>query len=212
MQDRDKRRPALSRSPADDAPAQRGNRGGGSTGPGGGLGMSRLDTVVRVLKAAGKALHYDIITRQALKQGMIRFSGSQGTAGESMMVCCHPPAYQIGRAPPPCPLLTMARTRSCALSMPLTGSCLRLRKQLSIHHEHLLHQVFTYERVLPNIASMRVDENVMAGAVECCRRSSTRRYAKTSRQPSSRWARESTVSKSGVLGTAISTDHQARQS
>jgi len=46
--------------------------------------MSRLDAVVRVLKATGKALHYDIITRQALQQGIIRFTGSQGTAGESM--------------------------------------------------------------------------------------------------------------------------------
>ena len=113
--DRDERRPAFSQSPPDDASAQRGNRGG-STGPGGGLGMSRLDAVVRVLKATGKALHYDIITRQALQQGIIRFTGSQGTAGESMKVCCHPPAYKIGRAPLPCSLLTMARTRSCALS------------------------------------------------------------------------------------------------
>ena len=47
-------------------------------------GMSRLDAVVRVLKATGKALHYNIITRQALQQGIIRFTGSQGTAGESM--------------------------------------------------------------------------------------------------------------------------------
>jgi hypothetical protein len=46
--------------------------------------MSRLDAVVRVLKATGKALHYTIITRQALQQGIIRFTGSQGTAGESM--------------------------------------------------------------------------------------------------------------------------------
>jgi hypothetical protein len=46
--------------------------------------MSRLDAVVRVLKATGKALHYNIITRQALQQGIIRFTGSQGTAGESM--------------------------------------------------------------------------------------------------------------------------------
>jgi len=48
--------------------------------------MSRLDAVVRVLKATGRALHYDIITRQALQQGIIRFTGSQGTAGESMKV------------------------------------------------------------------------------------------------------------------------------
>ena len=46
--------------------------------------MSRLDAVVRVLKATGKALHYNIITRQALQQGIIRFTGSQGTAGQSM--------------------------------------------------------------------------------------------------------------------------------
>jgi len=50
--------------------------------------MSRLDAVVRVLKATGKALHYDVITRQALHQGIIRFTGSQGTAGESMKVSC----------------------------------------------------------------------------------------------------------------------------
>lgn len=48
--------------------------------------MSRLEAVVRVLKATGRALHYDIITRQALQQGIIRFTGSQGTAGESMKV------------------------------------------------------------------------------------------------------------------------------
>mmetsp|Transcript_24074 Transcript_24074/g.54014 ORF Transcript_24074/g.54014 Transcript_24074/m.54014 type:complete len:480 (-) Transcript_24074:158-1597(-) len=46
--------------------------------------MSRLDAVVRVLRATGKALHYDILTRQALKLGLIKFTGSQGTAGESM--------------------------------------------------------------------------------------------------------------------------------
>lgn len=52
--------------------------------------MSRLDAVVRVLKATGKALHYDSITRQALQQGIIRFTGSQGTAGESMKVSVNP--------------------------------------------------------------------------------------------------------------------------
>jgi hypothetical protein len=52
--------------------------------------MSRLDAVVRVLKATGKALHYDVITRQALQQGIIRFTGSQGTAGESMKVSAQP--------------------------------------------------------------------------------------------------------------------------
>jgi hypothetical protein len=52
--------------------------------------MSRLDAVVRVLKATGKALHYDVITRQALQQGIIRFTGSQGTAGESMKVSTQP--------------------------------------------------------------------------------------------------------------------------
>ena len=68
----------------DEGSGQRANRGGGQ-GPGGGVqGMSRLDAVVRVLKATGKALHYNIITRQALQQGIIRFTGSQGTAGESM--------------------------------------------------------------------------------------------------------------------------------
>ena len=46
--------------------------------------MSRLDAVVRVLEATGKALHYEIITQQALQQGIIRFTGSQGSAGESM--------------------------------------------------------------------------------------------------------------------------------
>lgn len=56
--------------------------------------MSRLDAVVRVLKATGKALHYDVITRQALQQGIIRFTGSQGTAGESMKVSA-PPAVLI---------------------------------------------------------------------------------------------------------------------
>jgi hypothetical protein len=67
-----------------DTPGQRANRGR-AEGPAGGVqGMSRLDAVVRVLKATGKALHYNIITRQALQQGIIRFTGSQGTAGESM--------------------------------------------------------------------------------------------------------------------------------
>jgi hypothetical protein len=55
-----------------------------------GPGVSRLDAVVRVLKATGKALHYDVITRQALQQGIIRFTGSQGTAGESMKVSTQP--------------------------------------------------------------------------------------------------------------------------
>lgn len=68
----------------EDSSAQRTNRGR-AEGPAGGVqGMSRLDAVVRVLKATGKALHYNIITRQALQQGIIRFTGSQGTAGESM--------------------------------------------------------------------------------------------------------------------------------
>jgi hypothetical protein len=68
----------------DDSAGQRANRGR-AEGPAGGVqGMSRLDAVVRVLKATGKALHYNIITRQALQQGIIRFTGSQGTAGESM--------------------------------------------------------------------------------------------------------------------------------
>ena len=62
----------------------------GHSGAGGGLGMSRLDAVIRVLKATGKALHYDVITRQALQQGIIRFTGSQGTAGESMKVSAPP--------------------------------------------------------------------------------------------------------------------------
>ena len=67
-----------------ESPGQRANRGR-AEGPAGGVqGMSRLDAVVRVLKATGKALHYNIITRQALQQGIIRFTGSQGTAGESM--------------------------------------------------------------------------------------------------------------------------------
>ncbi len=55
--------------------------------------MSRLDAVVRVLKATGRALHYDTITRQALQQGIIRFTGSQGTAGESMKVSALPAVY-----------------------------------------------------------------------------------------------------------------------
>jgi hypothetical protein len=68
----------------DDNAGQRANRGR-AEGPAGGVqAMSRLDAVVRVLKATGKALHYNIITRQALQQGIIRFTGSQGTAGESM--------------------------------------------------------------------------------------------------------------------------------
>lgn len=83
----DERNHSLSRtlSPGDDAPAQRVSRGG-AAGGGGGQGMSRLDAVVRVLKSTGKALHYDVITKQALHQGIIRFTGSQGTAGESMKV------------------------------------------------------------------------------------------------------------------------------
>jgi hypothetical protein len=82
IHDHDSCRDSLSRSP-DEAPSQKPHRVG-QTGVGGGLGMSRLDAVVRVLKATGKALHYDVITRQALQQGIIRFTGSQGTAGESM--------------------------------------------------------------------------------------------------------------------------------
>lgn len=68
----------------DDSSGQRANRGRAEGPAGGQQGMSRLDAVVRVLKATGKALHYNIITRQALQQGIIRFTGSQGTAGESM--------------------------------------------------------------------------------------------------------------------------------
>ena len=75
----EQRRPlaALRRAPSgedsrhlsrDEGSGQRANRGGGQ-GPGAGVqGMSRLDAVVRVLKATGKALHYNIITRQALQQ------------------------------------------------------------------------------------------------------------------------------------------------
>eukprot|EP00286_Rhodomonas_abbreviata_P022468 CAMPEP_0181300938 /NCGR_PEP_ID=MMETSP1101-20121128/7158_1 /TAXON_ID=46948 /ORGANISM="Rhodomonas abbreviata, Strain Caron Lab Isolate" /LENGTH=538 /DNA_ID=CAMNT_0023406211 /DNA_START=269 /DNA_END=1882 /DNA_ORIENTATION=+ len=47
-------------------------------------GTSRLAAVVRVLSATGRAMHYDLLTRQALRLGLIRFTGSQGTAGESM--------------------------------------------------------------------------------------------------------------------------------
>jgi len=68
----------------DDSSCQRANRGR-AEGPAGGVqDMSRLDAVVRVLKATGKALHYNLITRKALQQGIIRFTGSRGTAGESM--------------------------------------------------------------------------------------------------------------------------------
>lgn len=75
---------AAGHSGQSEVPGQRANRGR-AEGPAGGVqGMSRLDAVVRVLKATGKALHYNIITRQALQQGIIRFTGSQGTAGESM--------------------------------------------------------------------------------------------------------------------------------
>jgi hypothetical protein len=88
IHDRDSSCDSLSHSP-DEAPAKQPHRVGHS-GVGGGLGMSRLDAVVRVLKATGKALHYDVITRQALQQGIIRFTGSQGTAGESMKVSTQP--------------------------------------------------------------------------------------------------------------------------
>ena len=40
--------------------------------------------MVLVLRETGKAMHYDVITKLALQQGTIRFTGSQGTAGESM--------------------------------------------------------------------------------------------------------------------------------
>ena len=53
-------------------------------GAAGALGISRLDAVVLVLRETGKAMHYDVITKLALQQGTIRFTGSQGTAGESM--------------------------------------------------------------------------------------------------------------------------------
>jgi len=46
--------------------------------------MSRLSAVIRVLALTGKPLHYDLLTRQALVLGLIKFTGSQGTAGESM--------------------------------------------------------------------------------------------------------------------------------
>jgi len=79
---------SLGHIPREDSSVQRANRarteGPGPASGGGVQGMSRLDAVVRVLKATGKALHYNIITRQALQQGIIRFTGSQGTAGESM--------------------------------------------------------------------------------------------------------------------------------
>lgn len=46
--------------------------------------MSRLEAVIRVLRSAKKVMHYEALTKQALRMGLIRFSGSQGTAGESM--------------------------------------------------------------------------------------------------------------------------------
>jgi hypothetical protein len=46
--------------------------------------MSRLEAVIRVLRSTKKVMHYDALTKQALRMGLIRFSGSQGTAGESM--------------------------------------------------------------------------------------------------------------------------------
>jgi len=46
--------------------------------------MSRLSAVMQVLALTGKPLHYDLLTRQALALGLIKFTGSQGTAGESM--------------------------------------------------------------------------------------------------------------------------------
>jgi hypothetical protein len=55
-----------------------------------GLGVSRLDAVVRVLKATGKALHYRDLTRQGMRQGILRFKGSHGTAGESIKVSAQP--------------------------------------------------------------------------------------------------------------------------
>jgi len=63
-------------------------RRNGTAGGAGGQGMSRLDAVVCVLKATGKALHYDVITRQAIHQGILHFTGTQGTVGESMKVSC----------------------------------------------------------------------------------------------------------------------------
>jgi len=46
--------------------------------------MSRLEAVIHVLGITKKPTHYDALTRQALRMGLIRFTGSQGTAGESM--------------------------------------------------------------------------------------------------------------------------------
>mmetsp|Transcript_42883 Transcript_42883/g.135278 ORF Transcript_42883/g.135278 Transcript_42883/m.135278 type:complete len:550 (-) Transcript_42883:396-2045(-) len=46
--------------------------------------VSRLEAVIQVLHQLQKPTHYDVITRQALRLGLIRFTGSQGTAGESM--------------------------------------------------------------------------------------------------------------------------------
>lgn len=54
------------------------------TAAAGGPSMSRLEAVIRVLRSLKKVMHYEALTKQALRMGLIRFSGSQGTAGESM--------------------------------------------------------------------------------------------------------------------------------
>lgn len=57
---------------------------GSPTAAAGGPSMSRLEAVIRVLRSLKKVMHYEALTKQALRMGLIRFSGSQGTAGESM--------------------------------------------------------------------------------------------------------------------------------
>lgn len=58
-----------------------------TTQEGGVRGMSRLDAVVCVLKATGKAQHYNITTCKALQQGLIRSTGKMSTVGDSMKSC-----------------------------------------------------------------------------------------------------------------------------
>jgi hypothetical protein len=66
-------------SSSDESGAARPGANGGTTAP-----MSRLEAVIEVLGQARTPMHYDTITQQALRVGLIRFTGSQGTAGESM--------------------------------------------------------------------------------------------------------------------------------
>ena len=67
-------------------PEQSGKTGDSAGGGGGRQDMTRLDAVVRVLKATGHELHYSVITHLALQEGMIQPSHPASKTSTSMMV------------------------------------------------------------------------------------------------------------------------------